>query len=317
MFPNGRNPNNFIFEQKIEAFSIGNDTDKPELLRAKYFEKIDNDFSKKDASSFLWKSPFHFHKNRWWPETMKQEEYRHFKEIMLSSYEMFSQCSLMILECLALSMDLPQQRFIQMHDKKDHIMELKHYPSRTMPVPSSQSQDTMHSPQEMKKSLIDQWKAFQSSSAFRNRKTSYKSNISSRELLDDDGSAIRLKSHADLSSISLLLQSADLVHGGLQILTNEGVWIHAPYIENTVLVNTGACMERWTNGRLKSTKHRVIWTEENSLRSRYSMVYFCFPNWETEMVVLPELADPVEISSNDGHSDPHPIELFGDWVPFA
>jgi isopenicillin N synthase-like dioxygenase len=70
----------------------------------------------------------------------------------------------------------------------------------------------------------------------------------------------------------------------------------APYIPNTVLVNSGDIMQHWTNGTLLSTKHRVIQTPQNEAKSRYSVgtfqfhittysltVYFCVPDWESEV----------------------------------
>jgi isopenicillin N synthase-like dioxygenase len=87
----------------------------------------------------------------------------------------------------------------------------------------------------------------------------YQSNISLNQDLDNDEtvsrytifdtvlwltiiSDIRVKSHADMSSITLLLQN-DV--NGLEILKHSKdplsspYWISAPYIPNTVLVNTG------------------------------------------------------------------------------
>jgi len=62
--------------------------------------------------------------------------------------------------------------------------------------------------------------------------------------------------------------------GGLQVLNRCGDWIEAMPIEDTFVCNIGDLLERWTNGRLVSTRHRVL---NRSSRSRYSIPIFCDP----------------------------------------
>ena len=62
--------------------------------------------------------------------------------------------------------------------------------------------------------------------------------------------------------------------GGLQVLNRSGDWIEAMPIEDTFVCNIGDLLERWTNGRLVSTRHRVL---NRSGRSRYSIPIFCDP----------------------------------------
>ena len=45
--------------------------------------------------------------------------------------------------------------------------------------------------------------------------------------------------------------------GGLQILTKDQKWMDVPPQAGTMIVNLGDKLERWTNLRYKSTKHRV------------------------------------------------------------
>ena len=95
---------------------------------------------------------------------------------------------------------------------------------------------------------------------------------------------IRAGEHSDYGSFTLLFQ--DEV-GGLEICTAEGEWIEAPYVPDTIIVNTGDLMERWTNNVFCSTKHRVmIPTDERVKLSRYSAAFFCHPNNETEITCL-------------------------------
>lgn len=95
---------------------------------------------------------------------------------------------------------------------------------------------------------------------------------------------VRAGEHSDYGSITLLFQD-DI--GGLEVQTVSGEWIVAPAIPDTVIVNTGDLMQRWTNHRFCSTKHRVmIPTDKRVNQSRYSMAFFCHPNDDTEIACL-------------------------------
>lgn len=95
---------------------------------------------------------------------------------------------------------------------------------------------------------------------------------------------IRAGEHSDYGSFTFLFQD-DI--GGLEICTAAGEWIAAPTIPDTVIVNTGDLMERWTNHIFRSTRHRVcIPNNEKASQSRYSIAFFCHPNFDTEIACL-------------------------------
>jgi len=95
---------------------------------------------------------------------------------------------------------------------------------------------------------------------------------------------VRAGEHSDYGSITLLFQD-DV--GGLEVQTTAGEWIAAPAIPDTVIVNTGDLMQRWTNDVFCSTKHRVMIPQDHKLlQSRYSIAFFCHPNDDTEIVCL-------------------------------
>ncbi|ARV60918.1 2OG-Fe(II) oxygenase [Nostocales cyanobacterium HT-58-2] len=95
---------------------------------------------------------------------------------------------------------------------------------------------------------------------------------------------VRAGEHSDYGSITLLFQ--DEV-GGLEVRTASGEWIAASPIPDTVVVNTGDLMERWTNHVFCSTKHRVMIPDDDRVKqSRYSAAFFCHPNDDTEIVCL-------------------------------
>ena len=77
--------------------------------------------------------------------------------------------------------------------------------------------------------------------------------------------------HTDFGVLTILKQDN---LGGLQVLNRSGDWIEAMPIEGTFVCNIGDLLELWTNGRLLSTRHRVL---NRSGRSRYSIPIFCDP----------------------------------------
>ncbi len=93
----------------------------------------------------------------------------------------------------------------------------------------------------------------------------------------------RAGEHSDYGSITLLFQQQV---SGLEIKTISGEWIAAPVIPGTVVVNTGDLMQRWTNNKFCSTKHRVV-IPDNLNQSRYSIAFFCHPNDDTQITCLP------------------------------
>ncbi|MEL7010640.1 MAG: 2OG-Fe(II) oxygenase family protein, partial [Cyanobacteria bacterium J06588_4] len=95
---------------------------------------------------------------------------------------------------------------------------------------------------------------------------------------------IRAGEHSDYGSFTFLFQDAV---GGLEVLNSAGEWIEAVPISETVVVNTGDLMQRWTNHVFCSTKHRVrIPADQKQEQSRYSIAYFCHPNHNVEISCL-------------------------------
>uniref|UniRef100_H2YCC4 Fe2OG dioxygenase domain-containing protein n=1 Tax=Ciona savignyi TaxID=51511 RepID=H2YCC4_CIOSA len=88
---------------------------------------------------------------------------------------------------------------------------------------------------------------------------------------------VRLGEHSDYGSITLLFQD-DI--GGLEIENKEGEYVPATPLENTVIVNIGDILQFWTQGKLKSTRHRVMIPDDKDKRVivRRSMVYFVRPD---------------------------------------
>ena len=84
--------------------------------------------------------------------------------------------------------------------------------------------------------------------------------------------AIRAAAHGDINTITLLLGAEE---AGLELLTTEGEWLAVAPPEGALVVNIGDMLDRLTNGRLRSTTHRVVNPSgEAAYRARYSMPFF-------------------------------------------
>ncbi|MEH2067316.1 MAG: 2-oxoglutarate and iron-dependent oxygenase domain-containing protein [Nostoc sp.] len=115
---------------------------------------------------------------------------------------------------------------------------------------------------------------------------------------------VRAGEHSDYGSITLLFQD-DI--GGLEVRTTAGEWIGAAAIPDTVIVNTGDLMQRWTNHVFCSTKHRVMIPNDNRVKqSRYSIAFFCHPNDDVEIACLE--------SCQIGKSPTYPPILAGEYL---
>ncbi len=66
---------------------------------------------------------------------------------------------------------------------------------------------------------------------------------------------VRAGEHSDYGSITLLFQDS---RGGLQVKSPNGNFVNATPIEDTIVVNAGDLLARWSNDTIKSTIHRVV-----------------------------------------------------------
>lgn len=98
---------------------------------------------------------------------------------------------------------------------------------------------------------------------------------------------LRYGAHHDYGGLTILRQ--DGAPGGLQVCGPEGEWLDAPVRPESFLINVGDLMSRWTNGRWKSTLHRVTNPPRHLTGStrRLSMVAFTGPASDTVVACLP------------------------------
>ena len=106
--------------------------------------------------------------------------------------------------------------------------------------------------------------------------------------------------HTDHGIVTILWQDA---LGGLEIMDAGDAWMPVAPIPGSFVINIGELMKRWTNGRFKSTIHRVIHTKEVD---RFSMPLFCNPDFHT-------MVDPRELGVPDADAKYTPVQS-GDFL---
>ena len=97
-------------------------------------------------------------------------------------------------------------------------------------------------------------------------------------------SSIRAEQHEDINLITLLVgASAE----GLQVQTLDGKWVNVMAPEGYIVVNVGDMLQRLTNGRLRSTTHRVVNPPRERWHThRYSIPFFLHPRSDMPLNVL-------------------------------
>ncbi|KAJ6774171.1 OXOGLUTARATE/IRON-DEPENDENT DIOXYGENASE [Salix purpurea] len=113
-----------------------------------------------------------------------------------------------------------------------------------------------------------------------------------------------LRAHTDAGGVILLFQDDEV--GGLQIL-KDGQWIDVQPMKNTIVINTGDQIEVLSNGRYKSTWHRVLATPD---RNRRSIASFYNPSLKATVAPAPALV----VKDDEKINQTYPKFLFGDYM---
>lgn len=101
--------------------------------------------------------------------------------------------------------------------------------------------------------------------------------------------AVRAGAHEDINLITLLMGASA---SGLQALTKDGEWLNVSPEPNQIVINMGDMLQRLTNGKLKSTTHRVVnLSREEMLKPRYSTPFFLHPRSDMDLTCLESCID--------------------------
>jgi isopenicillin N synthase-like dioxygenase len=106
------------------------------------------------------------------------------------------------------------------------------------------------------------------------------------------GEHIRAGAHEDINTITLLIGAEE---AGLELLTRDGRWIPVSPRPGELVINIGDMLQRLTNGRLRSTSHRVINpSPDRASHARYSMPFFLHFRPDFMIEALPGTVAPGE-----------------------
>eukprot|EP00697_Spironema_sp_BW2_P017746 gnl/Spiro4/9534_TR5052_c0_g1_i1.p1 gnl/Spiro4/9534_TR5052_c0_g1~~gnl/Spiro4/9534_TR5052_c0_g1_i1.p1 ORF type:complete len:379 (-),score=68.91 gnl/Spiro4/9534_TR5052_c0_g1_i1:77-1171(-) len=100
----------------------------------------------------------------------------------------------------------------------------------------------------------------------------------------EEDANIGISAHTDFEAFTLMHQDAS----GLQLLTREGLWLDAPVHHTNFIVIVGDVLERFTNGELRATPHRVLRTQH----PRNSIIRFNAVHPDTLISPLPQFCSP-------------------------
>jgi isopenicillin N synthase-like dioxygenase len=104
---------------------------------------------------------------------------------------------------------------------------------------------------------------------------------------DADDDKLLLLEHADDSAVTVLGQAGD--YEGLQVQAPDGRWQPVPIVPGALQVLSGTLLTRWTSGRLRPGRHRVI---AGGTDTRRSTAVFCYPSLDTVVAPLAPFAGP-------------------------
>jgi isopenicillin N synthase-like dioxygenase len=114
--------------------------------------------------------------------------------------------------------------------------------------------------------------------------------------------------HSDYTAFTILWQER-IPSVGLQARGPGGEWLDVPAIDDTMVINIGDSLMRWTNDKWISTQHRVVNPPFEIAREhdRLSLVYFVQPNYDAEIKCIDSCHSAVEPAK-------YPPVLNGDYL---
>jgi len=102
----------------------------------------------------------------------------------------------------------------------------------------------------------------------------------------------RIGPHTDFGTVTILDREPG--RGGLQVWTEQDGWEDAPFVPDAFTINTGDLLARWSGGRWRSNRHRVLPPQaEAPDEDLVSLVYFYEANHDAVIEALqPPIGKP-------------------------
>ncbi|EPY24657.1 2OG-Fe(II) oxygenase [Angomonas deanei] len=230
-----------------------------------------------------------------------------FRDMMVAYYELCSIVSIDVLRHISCGLgirpSIPQggfdpaseydyNFFTSFHNKKDFDLQAKYYPQLGTASRVKQGVEigNKQSPQNPDGVRVLR------------RKGAKTTPLVGEDTDDETGkskeSVVRLDTHKDLSTLTLLSQDA---LGGLEVWDEEKKdYVAVPVLEDALLVNAGLFLEKWTGGLIEATPHRVRTRSHHNNNSRCSIVFFALPNHDAKIEPLLQQDDNPAVDTQEG-----------------
>ena len=114
---------------------------------------------------------------------------------------------------------------------------------------------------------------------------------------------VRAGAHTDYGALTIL----NAQKPGLQVLLPDQTWFSVPVIPDTLIINLGDLMQRWTNDKWVSTLHRVSMPLTDAMERRYSIAFFVNINGDS-------MVEPLDSCVEDGSDKSYPPILAKDHL---
>ena len=121
-------------------------------------------------------------------------------------------------------------------------------------------------------------------------------------LAEPEPGRFRRGQHTDYGAVTVLYTDGE---SGLQVQSRDHEWVPVPVVPDTYVVNLGDLMTFWSNGRWRSSMHRVVCPTDTST-DRLSIPLFFNPSLDALVQCVPTCLAPGERSN-----DPIPA---GEWI---
>ncbi|ESL06874.1 hypothetical protein TRSC58_05445 [Trypanosoma rangeli SC58] len=291
-------------DDAIECFSIGREVEDPAQLREAYYKL--SGWSEEEYKPLISRqTPWQVLLNRRHVDTgipNTDTFMADYREMMLAYYDLCAEVSLDVLRHISCGLgvrpSIPQggpdpqsgydlEFFTPFHSKLDFDLQAKYYPQLGQVARTTNGVEIKNA-----RSVLNP----------RGTKVLRRKDALAQPLLKEDADeankevTIRLDTHKDLSTITLLAQDA---LGGMEVWDDEEEkYVAVPVLNDALLVNAGMFLEKWTGGLLEATPHRVRNVKEG--RSRCSVVFFCLPNHDTTVEPLLQQDENPSLDAQEG-----------------